>query len=75
MRDMPVSDHNTVDVDSALLDEEADAIDALHTRRARLEVRSRFKTAPAQAHVECFATTATDCDLPPVPEAAKAAEL
>jgi hypothetical protein len=75
MRDLPISDHNSDAVDTALLDEEADAVDALHTRRARLEVRSRFKTAPSQAHVECFATTATDCDLPPVPEVAKPAEL
>lgn len=34
------------------------------SRRARIDVRSRFVAAPKDAVVECFATTASDCDLP-----------
>jgi hypothetical protein len=64
MRDLPITDHNTPALDTGIVDEEADAVDALYTRRVRLEVRSRFKTAPAQVQVECLSATASDCDLP-----------
>jgi hypothetical protein len=39
----------------------------VHTRRVRLEVRSRFKTAPSKCRSSASSPPRADCDLPSVP--------
>jgi len=40
----------------------------LRSRRARMDVRSRFKAAAGDAQVECHAVSPTDCELPQRPK-------